>query len=95
LSEHGILCAIALVLLVAMVITGYQQNWALPIARSIVLGCGLWATVMMTHSAMRIAAVSFMFGLLFAHFDFDDPPPKPLYQNRFFSGFYNPRLPPG
>jgi O-antigen ligase len=71
LSEHGITGLISLGLLVLMAIRGYLQSKSLLLRgmRGVLL---LWTLIVMTNAAMRLAAISFVFGLGFATIDLDE-----------------------
>jgi O-antigen ligase len=63
LAEHGILGLLAIFLLLGMVWSGYRAAPS-PAARGWVAGLSAWSLTTMSHSAMTIAAPSFVFGLM-------------------------------
>jgi hypothetical protein len=72
LSEHGIaglLCNIILFVSVFQNVT--RRNHTLR-SRAFVIGVGLWACLTMMHAAMRTAAPSILFAMMFATYDFDE-----------------------
>jgi O-antigen ligase len=64
LAEHGLLGLIALILLLIMAFRAFQQASS-PQAKGLALAFIIWAMVEMSHSAMRLAASSYMFSLPF------------------------------
>jgi O-antigen ligase len=71
LGEHGILGAVALLLLIGMAAKRYFSAKD-STARGVIGSFLLWPLVVMTNAAMRIAAISFTFGLAFAEYELDD-----------------------
>lgn len=72
LAEHGLFGVASLVLLIAMGIQRYL-NSRTAILRGLTGSFILWSLIVMTNAAMRLAAISFTFGLAFAHIEqFDD-----------------------
>lgn len=71
LGEHGILGLAALILLLGMAVKQYFSAQG-SINRGVVGSFLLWPLTVMTNAAMRIAAISFTFGLAFAEFELDD-----------------------
>lgn len=71
LAEHGMLGLASLVVLFGLAVQRYLRS-----RNSIERGlCGslvLWSVAVMTNAAMRIAAISFTFGLACAHIDHND-----------------------
>ena len=61
-AEHGMLGAAAILVLVAMAARAYLRA-PTSIARGFVAACTVWSTAEMVHSAMRLAATAFAFGL--------------------------------
>jgi O-antigen ligase len=84
LAEHGLLGISAIAMLVLMGLQNFRRNWESPSAQSIVMAAALWALLIMSHSATRLVAPSFMFGLIFAEFALDEPEaprePSPRYR---------------
>jgi hypothetical protein len=63
LAEHGILGLGALACMAALVATSFIRAGS-PKGRALVLLCAGWALVEMAHSATRLVAVAFVFGLM-------------------------------
>lgn len=75
LAEHGLLGIGALILLGAMVVSGYRHSvsyWN----RLLVAGAASWALTTMLHAATRLAAVSLLFALSQIRVE-PDPVPTP------------------
>jgi hypothetical protein len=70
LAEHGLLGTLAFLILISMSLQRYFAGKTAPI-RGLSGSFGLWSLIVMTNAAMRLAAVSYMFGLAFAEFDLD------------------------
>ena len=66
-ADHGLLGFISFFLLLLM---GYQAWWRAPtpLARGLTVALLVWAYLEMAHAAMRIAAISFVFGLAQARY---------------------------
>jgi O-antigen ligase len=62
LSEHGFLGLIALILLLIMAFRAVQQASS-PQAKGLALAFIIWAMLEMSHSAMRLAAISYIFSV--------------------------------
>jgi hypothetical protein len=62
LAEHGLLGCLALIMLIGMWYRHYR-SCSRTQERALVAVWGGWAMLMMTHAAMRIAAIPFMFAL--------------------------------
>ncbi len=73
LSEHGVAGLGAMIILVAMGWKAYARSTSLQ-QQALVAGLLAWSFAEMTHSAMRLGAVSFLFGLAMAHMKFSDSP---------------------
>jgi hypothetical protein len=71
LAEHGIFGLLALGSLGLMGFMAYLGNQKKETTQMIVMACLFWALVYMSNSAMRTAAPSFMFGMIFAQFDLE------------------------
>lgn len=65
LAEHGILGIIAILILFAMGFKAFDRSFT-SFSRVWVAALLIWSTVEMTHAAMRLAAIGFIFGLAFA-----------------------------
>lgn len=70
LSEHGILGAIGGLSLCAITLSNYLRS--APTTRPVILSLAVWPLITMMHSAMRLAGVSYIFGLSFISVDFED-----------------------
>lgn len=64
ISEHGILGVFALFALVGMAIVNTRRH-ASRIGRALCIGCCLWCALYMFNAGMRLAAPSFIWGLMF------------------------------
>jgi hypothetical protein len=62
LGEHGMFGATALLLLLALVVRHYRHAVSLA-GRAWAAGLSVWALTQMSHTAMRVTAASFIFGL--------------------------------
>lgn len=71
LAEHGLLGAMSLALLLVLTLQRYFAQGSVA-TKGIRLGWMLWALLIMTNAAMRLAAVSYIYGLAFAHFELDE-----------------------
>ena len=71
LAEHGLFGLVALFLLISMSWQVFHQAKG-NLAKGSVLGFVLWVLAEMVHSAMRIAAISFVFAIPFAHLDLEE-----------------------
>jgi O-antigen ligase len=67
LAEHGILGIMAFLFLLAILIRAFFANRS-RFSRSMVMTLSFWSLVEMTHSAMRISAISLLIGVATAHF---------------------------
>jgi O-Antigen ligase len=65
LAEHGLLGLMALILLLIMAFRAVRQASS-PQAKGLALALIIWAMLQMSHSAMRLAAISFIFSVPFA-----------------------------
>ena len=68
LSEHGLLGFIALIILFTMFLRAFRQAPS-PYAKGLSLAFMLWSVTEMSHSAMRIGAISYFFALPFVNFE--------------------------
>lgn len=73
LAEHGLAGLAAICLLISMMVAAYRRARD-PSYRAWVVALAAWALVEMTHSAMRIAAISFCFGLMMLALRTAEPP---------------------
>jgi len=64
-AEHGLFGVLAAMLLIQMAWKRYRQARS-PAAKALVASLTGWSLLFMLHSAMRLAAPSFLFGLAFA-----------------------------
>lgn len=71
LAEHGLLGILSIFLLCIMTLRRYTAS-STNIHRGLYGGLMLWSLIVMTNAAMRLAAISFTFGLAFANIDLDD-----------------------
>jgi hypothetical protein len=62
LSEHGLFGAVSILLLLIMALKAYQRAPTL-ISKAWVIALVGWSLAEMTHAAMRVVAISFIFGL--------------------------------
>lgn len=76
LAEHGLAGLAAICLLVVMTVAAYGRARDASY-RAWVIALAAWALVEMTHSAMRIAAISFCFGLTMISLRTLAPPARP------------------
>jgi uncharacterized membrane protein YGL010W len=74
LAEHGLFGLGALLLLALMTAQRFRQAQT-PVSRAMVLSMMGWSLLFMAHSAMRLAAPAFLFGLAFVNPLFRRPPP--------------------
>lgn len=74
LAEHGLFGLAALLLLALMTAQRFSQALS-PTARAMVLSMITWSMLFQVHSAMRLAAPGFLFGLAFANPMFRAPAP--------------------
>ncbi len=74
LAEHGLFGLGALLLLALLAAQRFRQART-PMSRAMVLSMMGWSLLFMAHSAMRLAAPSFLFGLAFVNPRFRRPPP--------------------
>ena len=84
LAEHGLLGVLSFLILFILLIKTLFSTKSAMIQALMVASAG-WAAVEMPHSAMRIVAISFMFGLAFVTFDLEDesPPNQEQHTSRF------------
>ena len=88
LAEHGLLGVVSFLILFILLIKTLFTTKSAMIQALLVASAG-WAAVEMTHSAMRIVAISFMFGLAFVTFDLEDELPSDQErQSSRFRGFH-------
>ncbi len=64
LSEHGLFGLFALILLAVMIFTCFKRQRTL-MGRAFVLGAAAWCCLFMTNAGMRMAAPSFIWGMMF------------------------------
>lgn len=64
ISEHGALGLLAIFSLIAMLVINVKRQRSL-LGRAVVAGCSAWAILFMLNADMRLAAPSFMWGLMF------------------------------
>lgn len=64
ISEHGMFGLLALLLMVTMIFMCFKRQQTL-MGRAFVLGAAAWCCLFMTNAGMRMAAPSFMWGLMF------------------------------
>lgn len=76
LAEHGLFGLGALLLLALLTAQRFRQAQT-PVSRAMVLSMMGWSLLFMVHSAMRLAAPGFLFGLPFASPRFRRPAPVP------------------
>ncbi len=81
LAEHGLFGLGALLLLALLTAQRFRQART-PVSRAMVLSMMGWSLVFMVHSAMRLAAPSFLFGLAFVNPLFRRPPPAAVPAER-------------
>lgn len=67
LAEHGMFGLLALIILVAITFKRFLTSGA-PIEKAYIMCFTLWALLFMLHSAMRLAAPAFLFGMAAAKF---------------------------
>lgn len=67
LAEHGIFGLASILFLFIMAFHSYRRADS-PLAKGLILMCFSWAMLEMSHAAMRIYAISFMFGLSQANY---------------------------
>lgn len=67
LSEHGILGLFALILLLNAIAKRFKLK-VLPYEKAFIIGLTMWAILYMGHSATRLVAPSFLFGLATSYF---------------------------
>lgn len=65
LSEHGILGVLALLMLILMLVVNFRKQRTV-MGRAFAAGCAVWCCLFMTNVAMRLAAPSFVWGLMYA-----------------------------
>jgi len=65
LSEHGMFGVAALLLLACMLVLCFRKQQTVS-GRAFVAGAAVWACLFMTNAAMRLAAPSFMLGLMYS-----------------------------
>jgi len=71
LAEHGLLGLMALLLLGLMFLQAFRRA-PTPYAKGLTLAFMVWALAEMSHAAMRLAAISFLFALPLAKFEDKD-----------------------
>ncbi|MGB7201868.1 MAG: O-antigen ligase family protein [Pyrinomonadaceae bacterium] len=64
LAEHGMFGAVALLLMAAMIILNFLRQQTL-LGRAFIAGVVVWCCLFMANTGMRMAAPSFMWGLMF------------------------------
>lgn len=64
LSEHGVFGLAALMCMGLMIVVMFRRQKSAQ-GRALVLGCAAWCCLFMTNAGMRMAAPSFMWGLMF------------------------------
>ena len=77
IAEHGSFGLVSLLLLFLMGAINFFRNTDNPLAAALVIAVVCWSFVFMTHSAMRVAAPAFFFGMAFANFESLESDPKP------------------
>ena len=87
LAEHGLLGAVAIVLLVAMAVRGVRDQ-PLLLGKAFSASCATWALAEMMHSATRLAAVAFVFA--FGQVVIRGPGPSPAQAVDRVSGSSSP-----
>jgi hypothetical protein len=73
LADHGSLGLIALALLLAMTVQAFLRARG-PWAKAVVVGCAVWSWLFMAVTGMRLAAPSFLLGLIHARIVRDELP---------------------
>ncbi len=68
IAEHGLFGVMALLILFLMFIKNFK-NTEVMWARGLILALMVWSLAEMTHSAMRLAAISFIYALAFAQIE--------------------------
>ena len=71
LSEHGIFGLLALGSLGLMGFMTYLKNRKQKTAQMVIIACVFWVYIYLANAAMRTVAPSFLFGIIFAHFDLE------------------------
>jgi len=71
LAEHGILGAISVIVLLLTVVSAYSSSKS-RMQRGWTGSYAIWVLLMMSVTAMRLAAIPFVFGLLLAKIEFSD-----------------------